>query len=207
MIAESATIAVLISGGGTTLQNLIGCARQGTMHARIRQIVSSRSDAGGLQFAADADIPSEVLRRPEFGSDNDYSDAIFECCRRANIDLVVMGGFVKYVPIPADFENRVMNIHPSLVPAFCGQGYYGNRVHQAVLDYGAKKSGCTVHFVDNEYDHGPIILQRVVDVNSDDTAESLAERIFEQECIAYPDAINLFADGRISMDGRRVVVS
>ena len=206
MSEASIDIAVLISGGGTTLRNLLEYLNRGELQARIAQVIASRSDAGGLAYATEANIPAEVIRRPAFDSDEAFGNAIFDCCRAAKVDLVVMGGFVKYVPIPSDFENRVMNIHPSLIPAFCGQGYYGSRVHEAVVEYGAKKSGCTVHFVDNQYDHGPIILQRVVDVLSGDTAKSLAERVFEQECIAYPDAINLYASGRLKMDGRRVVV-
>jgi phosphoribosylglycinamide formyltransferase 1 len=131
---------------------------------------------------------------------------VFQPCREAGVQLVVMGGFLKHVLIPADFEHRVMNIHPGLIPAFCGQGFYGHHVHQAVLDYGAKISGCTVHFADNQYDHGPIILQRTVPVLDDDTPEALAARIFEQECEAYPEAVRLFAEGRLQVDGRRVRV-
>jgi folate-dependent phosphoribosylglycinamide formyltransferase PurN len=117
-----------------------------------------------------------------------------------------MGGFLKHVLIPADFEHRVMNIHPGLIPAFCGQGFYGHHVHQAVLDYGVKISGCTVHFADNQYDHGPIILQRTVPVLDEDTPDTLAARIFEQECEAYPEAVRLFAEGRLQVVGRRVRV-
>ena len=108
-----------------------------------------------------------------------------------------MGGFLKHVLIPPDFENRVINIHPALIPAFCGQGMYGLRVHEAVLDYGAKVTGCTVHFVDNQYDHGPIILQRTVEVLPDDTPESLQARVFAAECEAYPEALRLLASGRV----------
>jgi phosphoribosylglycinamide formyltransferase-1 len=115
-----------------------------------------------------------------------------------------MGGYLQHLLIPADFENRVTNIHPGLIPAFCGKGYYGRRVHEAVLDYGVKVSGCTVHFVDNQYDHGPIILQRTVNVLEGDSPESLAERIFQQECIAYPEAIQAIATGRLKVDGRRI---
>jgi folate-dependent phosphoribosylglycinamide formyltransferase PurN len=118
-----------------------------------------------------------------------------------------MGGFLKQVAIPADFVNRVINIHPSLIPAFCGHGYYGHHVHEAVLQYGAKLSGCTVHFVDNDYDHGPIILQRSVPVLDEDTPESLAARVFAQECIALPEAIRLFAENRLQMMGRRVRIA
>jgi phosphoribosylglycinamide formyltransferase-1 len=118
-----------------------------------------------------------------------------------------MGGFLKLVHIPPDFQNRVMNIHPALIPAFCGQGFYGHRVHQAVLDYGCKLTGCTVHFVDQQYDHGPIILQTPVRVRDNDTAETLAARVFEAECEAYPRAIRLFAEGKMHVEGRRVRIA
>jgi len=125
-------------------------------------------------------------------------------CREASVELVVMGGFLKHVRIPPDFEHRVVNIHPALIPAFCGKGFYGLRVHSAVLEYGAKVSGCTVHFADNQYDHGPIILQLTVEVRDDATPETLAHRVFAQECEAYPEAIRLFASGHLRILGRRV---
>ena len=120
------------------------------------------------------------------------------------MQLVVMGGFLKHVLVPPDFENRVTNIHPGLIPAFCGQGFYGLHVHQSVLEYGVKVSGCTIHFVDNQYDHGPIILQRVVPVLDDDTPHSLAARVFEAECEAYPQVLQWIAEGRVHVAGRRV---
>ena len=113
-------------------------------------------------------------------------------------------GFLQLIEVPDEFLGRVMNIHPALIPAFCGKGYYGHHVHEAVLAYGAKVSGCTVHFADNEYDHGPIILQRPVPVLDDDTADALAARVCAAECEAYPEAIGLFAQGRLSVEGRRV---
>jgi phosphoribosylglycinamide formyltransferase-1 len=115
-----------------------------------------------------------------------------------------MGGFLKRLDIPADFANRVVNIHPGLIPAFCGKGFYGHHVHEAVLEYGAKLSGCTVHFADNQYDHGPVILQKAVPVENDDTPETLAARVFEAECEAYPEAIQLIAEGRVKLEGRIV---
>ena len=162
--------------------------------------------AGGLQYAQQAQIPSRVVSRRDGATTEAFSDAVFQPCREAQVDLVVMGGFLKLVLIPPDFAGRVMNIHPSLIPSFCGHGYYGRKVHQAVLDYGCKVSGCTVHFVDNEYDHGPIILQRVVPVLGDDTAESLAKRVFEQECQAYPEALRLYGQRRLRLEGRRVSI-
>jgi formyltetrahydrofolate-dependent phosphoribosylglycinamide formyltransferase len=195
---------VLISGGGTTLRNLLEKIAAGTLNVRVRLVISSSADARGLQYAKEADIPARVVNPRTYASPEEFSEAIFESCREAQVEIVVMGGFLKHVLIPADFENRVVNIHPALIPAFCGKGYYGSRVHTAVLEYGAKISGCTVHFADNEYDHGPIILQKTVPVLDDDTPESLAGRVFERECEAYPEALNLLAAGRLRVEGRRV---
>jgi len=202
--AEILPLAVLISGGGTTLQNLIDKIAAGELPADIRLVISSSATAGGLEFARQAGIESIVVDRRDCDSPEEFSRRIFDPCRGVGAKLVAMGGFLKHVLIPADFAGRVMNIHPALIPAFCGKGMYGGNVHRAVLDYGAKLSGCTVHFVDNEYDHGPIILQRAVSVLDDDTPESLAARVFELECEAYPEAIRLFAAGRLEIARRRV---
>ncbi|HND53886.1 MAG TPA: phosphoribosylglycinamide formyltransferase [Pirellulaceae bacterium] len=205
MTAGRLKLAVLISGGGTTLKNLLTWIGDGRLSAEVVRVVSSNPAAKGLRYAEDGGIASRVLVRRDFDSDDAYSAAVFGECRESGCDYVVMGGFLKFVPIPPDFENRVVNIHPSLIPAFCGHGYYGHHVHEAVLEYGAKLSGCTVHFVDNVYDHGPIILQRAVEVQDDDTPDTLAARVFEQECRAYPEALQLLAEGKLKMSGRRVV--
>lgn len=197
-------VAVLISGGGTTLRNLLQEVGAGTLEIDIRLVISSAADARGLTFAAEAGVPSLVVRQKSCATPEAFRDAIFGPCRNAGVELVVMGGFLKHVLIPPDFQDRVMNIHPALIPSFCGQGFYGHHVHQGVLDYGCKVSGCTVHFVDNDYDHGPIILQRTVPVLDDDTPATLAARVFEQECVAYPEAIRLFAAGQLRVVGRRV---
>ena len=125
------------------------------------------------------------------GSAEEFRDRVFGPCREAGIELVVMGGFLKHVLIPADFENRVINIHPSLIPAYCGAGFYGHHVHESVIEAGETVSGCTIHFVDNQYDHGPIIHQRQVAVETGDTPDTLAARVFEAECDAYPEVIRL----------------
>ena len=200
-------LAVLISGSGSTLANLSKCISEGSLTAEVVLVIASSSKAKGIRFATDADIPHHVIQSRNFDSIESFSDRIFDECRSANVDLVVMGGFLKRVAVPSDFENRVINVHPSLIPAFCGKGFYGSRVHQAVLDYGAKISGCTIHFVDDEYDHGPILIQRTVPVLPDDTSDSLAARVIEQERIAYPESIQLIAEGRIKTIGRRVIVT
>lgn len=199
-------VAVLISGGGTTLKNLLDHIAEQALPVEVVLVISSASDAKGLRYADEAGIKSQVIRLQDQASNEAFSDQIFQACRDCGARLVVMGGFLKFVPIPDDYENRVINIHPGLIPAFCGKGFYGLRVHQAVLDYGAKVSGCTVHFVDNQYDHGPIILQRVTDVRDDDSAESLQQRVFALECEAFPEAIRLIAAGRVRVEDRHVRV-
>lgn len=198
-------LAVLISGGGTTLRNLLAQIAARQLDARIDLVVSSSPNARGLDYAREAGIQTAVFEQKKFASLEAYSQAVFDACRTAKCDIVVMAGFLKFVTIPADFEWRVVNIHPGLIPAFCGLGFYGHHVHQAVLDYGAKLSGCTVHFVDNQYDHGPIILQRAVPVLDDDTADTLAARVFEAECEAFPEALRLIGAGRIAVSGRKVM--
>jgi phosphoribosylglycinamide formyltransferase-1 len=203
-------LAVLISGSGRTLKNFIELAAEDQLPVDIRLVVSSAAKAGGLKFADKAGIRTLVVRRADFptgpGGDGQYGDAIFSACRDAGVDYVAMAGFLKLAPVPEDFAGRVVNIHPALIPAFCGAGMYGDRVHQAVLDAGVKVTGCTVHFVDNEYDHGPIIWQQPVPVFDDDTADTLAKRVFEVEKEAYPHVLQLLAAGRVKLEGRRVTV-
>ena len=181
-------IAVLISGGGTTLKNLLDWHDRGDLPVEFACVISSRSQAKGLAYAAERQIDHTVIGRRQFATAQAHRDAVFEHCRQRKVELVVMGGYLEHLLIPAAFENRVINIHPALIPAFCGQGFYGLRVHQAVLDFGVKLSGCTVHFVDNQYDHGPIIAQRACPVLDDDTPETLAARVFQLECQLLPAA-------------------
>ena len=200
-------IAVLISGSGRTLKNFIDLARAGQLPVDIRLVVSSTPKAGGLSYARDAKIPTAVLQRRHFETDEAYGDAIFAACREADVDLVAMAGFLKLAPVAADFAGRVINIHPSLIPAFCGHGMYGHRVHEAVLAQGVKVTGVTVHFVDSEYDNGPIIWQQPVPVFDDDTPDTLAARVFETEKEAYPHVLGLLAAGRVHVVDRRVSIS
>lgn len=197
-------IAVLISGGGRTLKNLLELAAAGRAPIDLALVISSSAKAGGLDFARAANVPTQVIERRDYDSSQAYGEAIFAACREANVDYVAMAGFLKLAPVPADFAGRVLNIHPSLLPAFGGHGMYGHRVHQAVLDAGVKVTGVTVHFVDNQYDQGPIIWQQPVPVFDDDTADTLAARVFESEKEAYPHVLRLIAAGRIQLEGRRV---
>jgi folate-dependent phosphoribosylglycinamide formyltransferase PurN len=147
------------------------------------------------------------VERRLFAGAAEFSNSIFTLCREARVDLVLLAGFLALIEVPEDFRFRVMNIHPALIPAFCGRGFYGHKVHEAVLERGAKVTGCTVHFADNHYDHGPIILQKCVPVADDDTPDRLAIRVFAAECEAYPEAVRLFAEGRLAVEGRRVRTS
>ena len=201
-------LAVLISGSGRTLKNFIDLAAEDQLPVEIRLVVSSSTSAGGLKYAQEAGIPTKVVLRKGFASgaagDGAFGDAVFGACRDAGVDYVAMAGFMKLAPVPPDFAGRVVNIHPALIPAFCGPGMYGDRVHQAVLDAGVKVTGCTVHFVDNVYDHGPIIWQQPVPVFDDDTADTLGKRVFEVEKEAYPHVLRLLAAGRIKLEDGRV---
>jgi formyltetrahydrofolate-dependent phosphoribosylglycinamide formyltransferase len=196
-------LAVCVSGGGTTLQNLIELIRARRLRAQIVQVVASKPRIGAIARAESVGIPLALASRTAQSS-AEFSASVFDPIRRNKADLVILGGFLSMVKIPADYRGRIINVHPSLIPAFCGKGYYGTKVHQAVLDSGVRFSGCTVHFVDDTYDTGPIIIQRSIPVQEDDTVESLAARVFKEECRALPEAIELYSAGRLKLEGRRV---
>ena len=183
--------AVFLSGSGRTLANLLA---QADLPIDIRLVISSSAKVKGVQIAKDAGIETLVVRKTSKLSDESYCQSMFDPCIAAGVELVVMAGFLKHVLIPDAFENKVLNIHPSLLPAFGGEGMYGHRVHQAVIDRGVQISGCTVHYVDNQYDNGPIVLQKSCEVKTDDTADSLAARVFQLECEAMPEAIRRIVD-------------
>ncbi len=183
-------LAVCVSGGGTTLQNLIERIDDGRLAARVVRVIASKPGIGAIPKAEAAGIPVDVVTRAGKSLD-EFSRAVFDPIRASGADLVILGGFLCLVKIPADFHNRVINIHPSLVPAFSGKGFHGRAVHEAALAAGVGESGCTVHYADDTYDTGPIILQRKVPVLPTDTPESLAARVFEAECEALPEAIAL----------------
>ncbi len=192
-------LGVLISGGGTTLMNILEYIGQGRLNAKVAVVISSLSKAGGVAKAKKIGLDVKIVRKKDYTDIDQFSDKIEAELVAADVDLVVQGGWLCLWKIPARYENRVMNIHPALLPSFGGQGMWGHHVHEAVLKAGCKISGCTVHFCTNEYDKGPIIVQRSCEARSDDTPDTLAARVFEQECIAYPQAVELFAEGRISV--------
>ena len=192
-------LAVLLSGGGTTLQNLAECITRGELNAQITLVVSSNPEAYGLTRAKNLGLPAAIVSRKAYKTTAEFSDVVFGQIRAARAELVCLAGFLSLLKIPDDFAHRVINIHPALLPNFGGKGMHGHHVHEAVIAAGCKVSGCTVHFADQTYDTGPIILQRECPVLPDDTPETLAKRVFEQECIAYPEAIRMIADGRVKI--------
>jgi formyltetrahydrofolate-dependent phosphoribosylglycinamide formyltransferase len=201
---KTTNLAVLLSGSGKTLQNLIDKIGDKTLNAKIQIVISSSPDAYGLKRAKKNNIPATVVKYSDYNSAEVFSYAIIKEIEKYPIDLIILAGFMHLFKVPDKYSGKVMNIHPGLIPSFCGKGYYGHHVHEAVIESGVKVSGCTVHFVDNEYDNGPIIIQRTVHVHEGDTADTLAQRVFKEECLAYPDAINLFAEGRLKIEGSRV---
>lgn len=184
-----AKLAVLISGSGSTMLNLASAIQRGELPARIELVIASRPDAGGIERARSVGLRCEVINRKAYPDTEAYSDALARCLDAAGVDLVCMAGYLCFWHIPDRWLGRTLNIHPSLLPQFGGRGMHGMRVHEAVLRAGAIVSGCTVHYADNQYDHGPIILQRSCPVLPDDTLETLAKRVFQEEVQAYPAAI------------------
>ncbi|MHC5074267.1 MAG: phosphoribosylglycinamide formyltransferase [Planctomycetota bacterium] len=205
--AKTIRLGVLISGGGTTLVNINKSIEEGKLNAEIPIVISSRSTVKGVKRAKDAGLHVEIIRKKDFADIKQFSKKIEEALIEAKVDLVIQGGWLCLWEIPARYKSKVMNIHPALLPSFGGKGMWGHHVHEAVLNAGCKISGCTVHFCNNEYDSGPIIIQRTCPVKENDTPDTLAARVFEQECIAYPQAINLFARGRIIVEEGRAKIT
>lgn len=197
-------VAVLLSGNGSTLQNILDRAAAGELDARVVCVVASRADAYGLERARTAGIPAIAVPRKDYATADAFGDAVWSEVRKHSPELIVLAGFMSLLPIPKDFRGRIMNVHPALIPAFSGKGMYGHHVHEAVLAYGAKLTGVTVHFVDEEYDRGPVILQNAVPVLEEDTPDTLAARVQAEERDLYPKAIQLFAEGRLRIEDRRV---
>jgi len=193
-------LGILLSGGGRTMVNIQKQIENGGLNAEIVLVISSRLTVKGVERAKNIGLEPKIIRRKDFADIDSFSNRIFEELKESRVDLVVQAGWLCLWHIPAQYESRVMNIHPALLPSFGGQGMWGHHVHEAVLKTGCKVSGCTVHFCTNEYDVGPIIVQRSCAVADDDDADSLAARVFEQECIAYPKAIRLFCENRLAVE-------
>jgi len=203
-------IGILLSGKGrgSNMQALIDATRDGRIPGAVALVVSTSPGAPALDRAASSGVATQLVPAPDYPSPDALDAALAEAFERAEVDLICLAGYMRLLTpgFVRRFAGRMMNVHPGLLPSFGGKGYYGKRVHEAVLETGARFTGVTVHFVDDEYDHGPIILQRVVPVDDDDTPETLAQRVLVEEHRAYPEAVRLFAEGRLCIEGRRVRV-
>jgi formyltetrahydrofolate-dependent phosphoribosylglycinamide formyltransferase len=197
-------LAVLFSGSGSTLENLCEQSSRGALDADIAVAVSSRSNVQGIERAKKRGIPVFVVSRKKAANIESFSEEVFETIRPFAPDLIVLAGFMSMLKVPAAYAGKVLNIHPALLPAFGGHGMYGHHVHEAVIKKGCKMTGCTVHFVDDHYDEGPIIAQIGVEVRDDDTIESLSKRVQAAERELYPQVIQYFAENRVRLDGHRV---
>lgn len=205
----SIRIAILVSGQGrgSNMAAIIQACQRGEIDGQVVLVIGTRSNAPALQRAAEAGVPTRVIS-PRHMSEEEYAHQLLDALRDVQANLVCLAGYMRLLPAPVvrAYRGRVMNIHPALLPLFGGKGMYGEAVHRAVLESGMKVSGCTVHFVDEEYDTGPIIVQRCVPVEEDDTWETLAARVLVQEHLAYVQAVQLFAQGRLQVEGKRVRV-
>jgi formyltetrahydrofolate-dependent phosphoribosylglycinamide formyltransferase len=199
-------LGALISGGGRTVLNLADRIDDGSLNATIALVISSRASVAGVERARQRGLEVRVAARRDFESDDGLHDAITSWLLEHDVQLVCLCGYLRWFRIDEPYRGRAMNIHPALLPDFGGKGMYGEAVHRAVLASGTKVSGCTVHFLDERYDHGPIILQRECPVIPGDDEHTLAARVFEQECIAYPEAIRLFAAGRLRLEDDQVKI-
>lgn len=203
-------IVVLVSGGGTNLQALIDAEKRGEIKGgKITCVISSRADAFALERARSADIPTVVIPRKDFYSNKMYSEAILAELQRQNADLIVLAGFMTILDecVTKAYPYKIINVHPALIPSFCGEGFYGLHVHEAVLEYGVKVSGATIHFVNEKADAGAIILQGTVNVANDDTPETLQRKIMENvEWKLLPKAVSLFCEDKIRIENGKAIV-
>lgn len=197
-------VAVLLSGSGTSLENLFERIDAGELHAEVAGVIASRERAGGLERARRRGVPAVAVPRRKYPDGRAFNDALHAELDRFEPDVVACLGFLSLFELRGKYEGRAINVHPALIPAFCGRGFYGHRVHEAVIESGVKITGATVHFADEQYDHGPIILQEAVPVLDDDTPDSLAARVQAAERRLVPEALRLFHEDRLCIEGRRV---
>ena len=201
-------VAVLASGTGTNLASILAATQNGTLSAKIVLVISNRGDAGVLEVARKYGVPALHLSLEQFKSQEELDQAFLSAFKENDVNLIALAGYLKKIglSIIREYKHRMLNIHPALLPSFGGKGMYGIKVHEAVLDYGCKVSGVTVHLVDEEYDSGAPVLQRCVPVKNDDTPKMLAARVLEQEHQIYIEALQLFAQGKIEVQGRQVII-
>jgi phosphoribosylglycinamide formyltransferase-1 len=199
--------AVFASGGGSNFQALIDRQITGELHVEFVLLIGNNSSAGAFEKAKNHGVPSVHLAASHFESEQVYTDKLISMLDSYNVELIILAGYMKKLPLAVfnKYRGRIVNVHPGLLPAFGGKGMYGSKVHQAVIDYGAKLTGVTIHFVDEEYDHGPIIFQVSIAVEDQDDSHSLAERVLKVEHSSYWKAIEAISSGRIRVEGRRVI--
>ncbi len=201
-------IGVLISGSGTNLQSIIDSINNKNISGEIKVVISNKKDAYGLERARQNNIDAVYVNQKDYENFEKFNDAIIEEFETRNVELIVLAGYLKILSkkFIEKYNNRIINIHPSLIPSFCGKGYYGAKVHEAAIDYGVKISGATVHFVDEGADTGPIIIQEAVEISNDDTADTLQKKILEIEHKILPLAVKYYCEGRIQIRGRKVKI-
>lgn len=199
-------IGVLLSGSGSNLQSIIDNIESGTINGRIEVVISNKKDAYGLERARQHSIDAVFVNQREYDDIEAYNDAVIDELKKHNVELVILAGYLKILSARfiETYKNKIINIHPSLIPSFCGMGFYGIKVHEAAINYGVKLSGATVHFVDENTDTGPIIIQESVKVDFEDTAESLQQKILKIEHRILPLAIKYYCDKKIELVGRKV---
>jgi formyltetrahydrofolate-dependent phosphoribosylglycinamide formyltransferase len=205
--ARPLRVAVLLSGGGTSLENLFEHIDAGRVPAEVVLVISSKEKAFGLERARRRGVPAVAISRKKLGDSARFNDALHAELAKHDVDLIALLGFLSLFELRGRYEGRCINVHPALIPAFCGHGFYGDRVHEAVLEAGVKVSGATVHFSNDEYDRGPIILQEAVPVLETDTVERLKARIMAAERRLVPEAIRLIAEGRVQLVHNRTQIS
>lgn len=201
-------LAVFASGDGTNVQAILDAIAKGDLPAEVVLCVTNNPSAGVLHRAQRHNVPAAILDPNDFADEAAYVDELIATLEKYGVDFIALAGYMRKIPaaVVAAFRGRMLNIHPALLPAFGGKGLYGRRVHQAVLDYGAQWTGVTVHLVDEAYDTGPVVLQQPVPVQPGDTAETLAARVLAVEHRLYPEALRLFGEGRVSIEGRNVTI-
>jgi len=201
-------LGVFASGRGSNFESILQAIQGNRLDADVRLLLSNKADAGALYIAHEHGIPTAVVSKASFETRDLFIDGMLSILRQHEVELIVLAGYMRKVPpeVISAFKNRVINIHPALLPSFGGKGMYGHHVHEAVLEYGCKVTGVTVHIVDEVYDHGPVVAQRCVPVEEGDTAEQLAARVLKVEHRLYPESLQFFAEGRVEVAGRKVVI-
>lgn len=202
-------IGVLISGSGSNLQSIIDNIENGSINGKIEVVISNKCDAYGLERARQHNIDAVFVNKQDYDDIESYNNEIMSELKKRDVELVVLAGYLKILSsrFIEDYKNKIINIHPSLIPSFCGKGYYGIRVHEAAIDYGVKLSGATVHFVDENADTGPIIIQEAIDVEFDDTAETLQKKVLKIEHKILPLAVKYYCENRIEVVERKVKIN